>query len=69
MIFQGSKWVHIDCVECEAISPKFRVYLYIEDGGIVWDGKEPEGWHCDEESGFYENEDWIIGYCPIHKEE
>lgn len=69
MKFQGSRIVYLFCAECDAVSPKFRVYFYTEDDAENWNGKVPDGWDCCDDGELIGGFDWIIGYCPSHSEE
>lgn len=71
--FMGSKIARIECRDCGATSPDFRVYLYDEredpcdeSPEQVWDSKHfPNGWQIlDEEELGLDGHIW--GYCPTH---
>ena len=71
---QGSKIVQIECRDCSALSPPFRVYFYDEytDKHDIhpehyWEAKSPpEEWEVEEEEDLEENGK-IWGYCPTHR--
>jgi len=63
MKFQGSKTAIIQCFECGSTSPRFKAYLYSEDGVKCWDVKAlPNGWWVDDEEGLSADGS-IWGYC------
>uniref|UniRef100_A0A6M3Y0A5 Uncharacterized protein n=1 Tax=viral metagenome TaxID=1070528 RepID=A0A6M3Y0A5_9ZZZZ len=73
MKLHGSAIICIECLECHKTSPKFRVYLYEEEGEDLWETKqEPEGWGTPEGAELVGLEDrgtgdMVLGYCPEHK--
>lgn len=65
MRFQGSKIARIECSECQAHSPEFRVYLYNDFDVEQWDGKLPLDWTTYDEAELEDN-NTILGRCPKH---
>jgi len=65
MKFQGSKMIQLECIECHARSPKFRVFLYDYEGMYEWNGELPEGWTTYDEAELLEDT-LVFGGCPKH---